>query len=324
MGKAAKCQNCGAKVDAAASDACAQCGMPLAQGKLFAPDALPKRRDPRAGERSDQATASVGVSRRPRTGMIVVLAFGAVAAGASAYFANARVGDEGLPERVLGVEGANDVGEVVEAHARATNSVVSVPAPEPEPEPTAEFTFHGTRSGYRDAFYVNGVIENTSPIEIAKPKLVIVMLDEGGNEVGTASGYALAESLMPQEKSYISAIVSKPPAHTDLRFEVVARKASYVPKLASGLMIKPNAPVRNGGLVEMSGVVENTGPDAAKFVNVRVLSMSEDDKLLGVSSTYAGSERLESGKSARFSLNVVSTTPPAARYEYHVQARVAD
>lgn len=257
--------------------------------------------------------------------MTALVAVAAVGVGVASYL-SARP-TEVAPSSDTPDDTSSEVAAVVDQAlivGRVSNAVVDIPAPEPEPPPTAEFTLHGTKEGYGDAFYVNGVIRNTSEVVVGKPKLVIVMLDEAGNEVGSQNGYALAETLAPDEESYISAIVSKPPKHASLRFEVEASKPFYVPKLAGGLVIKTNPPVTNGGIVEMSGSVENTGTDPARFVNVMVLAFDADRKLLGISSTYAGTEKLEPGQSARFSVNVIASTPPATRYTFQVEARVAD
>jgi hypothetical protein len=302
--------------------------MPNAEGKLFAHDALPKRRDSRVNPEQPIASAATAPGKsRSRARVTALFGVLVVGAGLAAYIAQSSRMPEVEPRdeaHDTAMDVASEAVPVPPREERVANAVVEIPAPEPEKLPTAEFTFHGKKSAYGDAFYVNGLIRNTSEVDIGKPKLVVVLLDDAGNEVGSHNGYALAETLAPGEESYISAIVSKPAKHASMRFEVEARKPYYVPKLAGGLVIKTNRPVANGGIIEMSGTVENTGKDPARFVNVRVLGFDAEQKLLGISSTYAGTEKLEPGQSARFSLNVIASTPSAARYTFQVEARVAE
>ncbi len=205
-------------------------------------------------------------------------------------------------------------------------SVAAIPKQAPPDVPaTARFDFHRKRVSTADAFYVLGEVENTSPFPISKPELVIIMVDEAGKEVGTDSGFALAEILEPGEKSYLSAVVTSPPEHQDLKFEMAPRKATYRPKLAQGLTINALEPQQtHAGMYRFSGSVKNGGETTAKFVNVRVLAFDAEDKLMGVYSTYAKTDGLAPGQRARFQATGVGLEPAPVRFEYQVSARVAD
>jgi hypothetical protein len=218
-----------------------------------------------------------------------------------------------------------EVAESVGKRSRETAEHSQAPraAEVPDAELSASFEFHNTRAGYKDSFYVLGEVQNTSPVEIRKPEIVIVLLDAGGKEVGRDNGFALAESLKPGEKSYVSAIVSDPPPHDRLQFEVIARKASFILPQARGLEVTANEPVAERGLIKFSGEVKNGGERAAKFVNVRALAFDATDRLMGVFSTYLKADGLAPGESATFSLNGVGLDPAPSRYEYMVRGRPA-
>lgn len=217
--------------------------------------------------------------------------------------------------------------------ARASSSpsptVVEVgPAPKPEPaEPaTAEFELHGTRSGHETSFYVLGYVTNTSPFPIRQPKLTVVLLDEDGREVGTKSGFAEDDVVEPGERTPASVLVKDPPPHASLTVEVAPRRADYIAAAVSGLEIEAGEPRRGslGSALEVSGRVIHSGTEAAKFIKVRVLGFDADGKLMGVYFTYADTDRLEPGASARFSTSSMFFDAEPARFELQVTGRAAD
>jgi hypothetical protein len=187
---------------------------------------------------------------------------------------------------------------------------------------SARFDFHRKRVTTSGTFYVLGEIENTSPVAIRKPELVIIMLDDNGERVGVDGGFALKELLDPAEKSYISAVVTSPPQHADTTYEVVARPATYRPKMSSNLAVTLDAPQRSSaGLYRFSGGVQNGGGEAARFVNVRILAFDAADRLLSVHSTYAKPPTIAPSKNAHFSLLAAGLDEKPARFEAQVTGR---
>lgn len=227
----------------------------------------------------------------------------------------------------LGASVADSLREAAERRAAkpgaapATSGTAAAAAEGDLGQPSASFTFHNTRPGYGSAFYVLGEVQNTSAVEIRKPEVIVIMLDAEGREVARDNGFALAETLLPNAKSYVSTIISDPPQHDKLAFEVVAHKATFVLPQSEGLEVKPNPPTHERSLVKFTGVVSNDGAALAKFVNVKALAFDAEDKLLGVYSTYVQADGLAAGESATFSFNGVGLTSPAARYEYQVSGR---
>jgi hypothetical protein len=187
--------------------------------------------------------------------------------------------------------------------------------------PSASFEFHRTAPAYGESFYVLGIVTNTSQIPIGKPELIVVFLDAHGNEVGTDHGYALADAMEPGNRSYLSAIVSNPPAHAKLRFEVVARKASYSLPPAEGLRVAAQVPRADGLLTRFWGQVHNDGPKPSSFTQVQVVSFDAEDKLLGIHFGYVQGEALAPGASARFDVSAVGVST-ATRHEYLVTGSV--
>lgn len=199
-------------------------------------------------------------------------------------------------------------------------------APEPEAPASASFEFHCNQSGYKTSFYALGVVTNTSPFIIDKPKVIAVLLDESGKELSTDFGYAERNVLGPGDSSPIKILIQDPPAHTSVSFEVVARKASYIPKLAEGLRVEPSEPrpAKYGdNRWDLEGKVFNEGTLGAKFVEIEIQALDKDGQLVGVGSTFADGEVLTAGGSARYSNNF-STAEAVDHFEFSVSGRIAD
>jgi hypothetical protein len=204
--------------------------------------------------------------------------------------------------------------------AAVADPVQPVPATEVA---TAQFEFHHTRPGYKESFYFLGEVENTSSFAISKPEVVVVLLDAEGKEQGTDHGYAVDDVLEPGQKSYVSAIVTDPPAHSSMRFEVVARPLTYRPKLAQKLRVDARRPRQNdAGIYEFWGSVHNDGSEPASFVNVRVLAFDAANKLLGIDSSYAKADVIQPGASARFEVSAVGFAETPTRFQFQVSGTV--
>jgi hypothetical protein len=210
-------------------------------------------------------------------------------------------------------------------------SVISTPAPieqEPVPEPpaTATFEFHRVQSAYQTSFYALGFVTNSSPFIIDKAKVIVVLLDAQGNEVGTDFGYGERDVLAPAERSPIKILVSEPPEHASIRYEVIAGKASYIPAQAAGLRIEPTSPrpaTYGENTWEFEGKVHNEGQQRAKFVSIEIQALDAEGKLVGLGTTYADGDVLAPGAVARYSTQI-TLADKADHFEFVVGSRVAD
>jgi hypothetical protein len=207
-----------------------------------------------------------------------------------------------------------------------SSPIVEIAAPEPPPPASATFEFQRTQTAYQTSFYSLGFVVNTSPFVIDKPKIIAVMLDAEGKEVGTDHGYAERDVLAPQERSPVKILVSDPPEHASIRYEVVVREASYIPAQAEGLRIEavPPRPAKYGdNNWECEGKVHNEGPHSAKFVSVEIQALDGEGKLVGLYTTYADVEVLAPGAAARYSVQVTVADKPD-HFEFAVGSRIAD
>jgi hypothetical protein len=212
--------------------------------------------------------------------------------------------------------------EVANAGLPSADRVAPAPAADQDAPLSATFEFHRTVPATGDGFYVLGLVTNSSAVPIAKPKVVIVFVDAAGVEVGTASGFAIDDQLAPGKSSYLSAIISDPPPHRELRFEVVPRRITLGPKQAAGLVVVAGEPRSDGSLIRRFwGTVKNAGADPASFVRVDVISFDVSDKLLGVHFNYAEGEVVPPGESVRFEVSAVIQGSPV-RFEYHATGMV--
>jgi hypothetical protein len=204
--------------------------------------------------------------------------------------------------------------------------VPEIPAPELEPPASASFEFHRTQSAYKTSFYALGFVTNTSPFVIDKPKVIAVLLDAQGNELGTEFGYAERDVLAPDERSPIKILLSEPPEHASIRYEIVASKASYIPPQVEGLRLEPMParPAQFGkDTWELEGKVHNEGTQSAKFVSVEIQALDVNGKLVGLGTTYADGDVLAPGGVARYSTQI-TLADKADHFEFVLGNRVAD
>jgi len=208
----------------------------------------------------------------------------------------------------------------------AKNDVVfGAPAPAtPELPASATFAEQSHISGYQSSFYVLGFVTNTSPFTVEKPKVTAVLLDKSGQELATRDGFAEGDALAPQAIAPVKLLVSDPPAHSRIKFEVVVRKASYIPEQARGLRLEVlEAPhVTFGTSWEVTGKVVNGGEQRARFVNVLVQAFDASNRLIGLDSTYADGEAIAAGAVARFRAMPLYDAPPH-HFKYTVSGQAA-
>jgi hypothetical protein len=223
-------------------------------------------------------------------------------------------------------ESAAAQSSTVQASPRSNSTSSAAPARPAAPEvpATATFELHGTRSGYQSSFYVLGFVTNTSAFAIRKPKLIVVLLDEQGNEVGTRDGFAEHEVLEPGERSPAKVLVKDPPAYASLTVEVVPYRSTSAARQVAGLEVEINEPQRvRPGTMSVTGRVHHRGTQAARFIRVSVLAFDDAGKLVGMDASYADAERLEPGSSARFSISTLMFDGEPTRFEARVFGRAA-
>lgn len=198
---------------------------------------------------------------------------------------------------------------------------------EPEVAPSATFEFHSKYSSSGTSYYVLGTVTNTSPFAIGQPKVNVVLLDAEGKEVGTDFGFAEADALDAGASAPIKILVSDPPEHTEIRYELVPKKPYYIPPKVAGLRVEPMPPkaARFGNnRFEIEGKVFNEGDQPAKFVEVLIKGVNAEGKIVAVDSTFADGEVLAPGSMARFKALSVATSGPVDHFEFSVDARPAD
>jgi hypothetical protein len=225
---------------------------------------------------------------------------------------------------MLSAEKSPDASPPAEPTTAATpGAVLGVPRPTP-PEVPASATFEPQSHipGYQSSFYVLGFVTNTSPFTIDKPKITAVLLDKAGKELATRDGFAESDALPSKAVAPVKILISDPPAHASIKFELVARKADYVPEQAAGLHLEVlEAPHQTfGSSWEVTGKVVNGGSQAARFVNIQVQAFDAANKLIGLDSTYVDGEVVAPGASGRFRAMPLYESPPH-HFKYTVSGR---
>jgi hypothetical protein len=225
---------------------------------------------------------------------------------------------------VLRSTNAADKGGGVAPPSTATSdALLGTPqAAAPEVPASATFEPQSHVSGYQSSFYVLGFVTNTSPFTIDKPKITAVLLDKSGKELATRDGFAESDALPPKAVAPVKILISDPPAHASLKFELVARKADYIPEQTAGLKLEVlEAPHQTfGSSWEVTGKVVNGGSQAARFVNIQVQAFDAANKLVGLDSTYVDGEVIAPGASGRFRAMPLYDSPPH-HFKYTVTGR---
>jgi hypothetical protein len=204
--------------------------------------------------------------------------------------------------------------------ARGGSASVSVAAPGPT---TATFELEHRRPSAGTSFYAIGWVTNTSAHAIDKPKVVVVLRDAAGKEVGTGFGFTEVDELAPGERVPISVLVQNPPAFATIDAEVHARPSSYARARVEGLRVEASAPKSDGFGTRVEGKVHHEGTAPARFVRIDVRAFDAQDKLLGLDTTYADAEVLAPGASARWQAFLLDYEAAAARFEFTVEAMPA-
>lgn len=214
--------------------------------------------------------------------------------------------------------------------AAPVSPTVSVEAPvpvvvAPEPPAAAHFELTHRRPSSGSTFYAVGYVTNDSPYPIDRPKVTAVMKDAAGTEVGTDFGYA-DEVLDANASEAMEILVMNPPVFATIEFEVVPRKATYIPAEVEGLRLEAGAatPAPFGKGHGVQGKVIHGGTVPARFIHVRAVAFDAANKLIGVDYTYADAEVLQPGATARFNLSIRDLGAEIGRWDFSVRARAAD
>ena len=224
-------------------------------------------------------------------------------------------------------------GRVEDAPAPAPSGAAPTPTPSPvsrdAPAPvplTATFEQHSVAPSAGESFYVLGVVTNTSSAPIGKVELHVILLDASGEEVFADHGYGADDLLAPGQSGPLAALVSDPPPHASFRTEVEVRAPTFVPQTAPNLTLKVLDPAPEySSSWRFSGSVTNDGAAPARFVEVRVTGWDAQDRLVGVTHTYAtGKEPLAPGATARYATSHSIWADTPTRFETTVTGRVAD
>lgn len=310
-----RCPACGAAdpspADAAGVHACVYCGSRYRMNLQGRATVLPGKAPP--GTNPGKLFGA----------FMVALVLGAAITGFLAF----RTEDEPeKPEVAFELDLESITGKEVEAPPQ-NEDVSLTPAeatPEPEPDATATFEEHH-RKNSGGALWIYGTTTNTSPFVVDKVEVIAVLKDAAGKELGTKSGFAARDALAPGATSPVTILLKDTPEFASLDWELDVDKASWVPKMVSGLRVEAGSPTKNSwGAWEVEGKVHNEGSQSAKFVKVEMSGWSAQDKLLGLGDAYTKGKVLKPGASARFKHVGVHFDVDPTRFELHVEGRVAD
>lgn len=179
----------------------------------------------------------------------------------------------------------------------------------------ARFAYHRTvRKLSSD--YVYGQVTNTGNVPIANPRITVVLYDEAGKEITSKSGFSHYDSLAPGQTAPVTVLLYRTPPYARLGFEVTARPKDGFLRGAKGLRVVQHQPrpADYGTGWRLSGKIENSGRDDARFVKVLGLGYDANDKLACTAFSYASKTQLSPGDSARYEFQLLCPRD-VARYE---------
>ncbi len=223
-----------------------------------------------------------------------------------------------------------DVAEVLGPEAVETERVAPKPMSQPLSDaakealapPSAEWRINGVDPGRDGTFWLLGHIENTSPYTLDHPKVVVVLLDEDGADVGTDFGYPTRTQLAPGEVSPARILVNTPPPHDSYRVELELKQASFLIEQVEGLRVEAMEPKHDPTWGwSFQGRVHHEGTVPAQFVKVEVQILDSEGGLVGLGTTYAGGDLMLPGSSAVFQTTHVDTIGEPASFSYTVSGR---
>lgn len=295
--EALRCPTCGAadhsRTDAAGINTCAYCGV-----RYRITGGVAARLDGRV------------VSQRAVPVLPIAIAAGVIAiVGAGIVFTLVQRGATSPPPGDPGAASSPTI--TVVSPASGGDAAEAVPL-------SASFVMEHRRPSNAPTFYAIGWVTNTSEVAIDRPKVVAVLHDAAGAEVGTAFGFAEGDTIAPGGRAPASILVMNPPPFATITFEIRPTRATYFPPQVEGLRLEHGAAQNDGYSDRITGKVFHDGSEPARFVRVEALSYAADDSLVSVDYTFADGESLAPGDSARFQINLARTDVPAARHELTV------
>ncbi|NVB42407.1 hypothetical protein G6O69_31580 [Pseudenhygromyxa sp. WMMC2535] len=190
--------------------------------------------------------------------------------------------------------------------------------------PAGTYTFQSRIKGYKKTFWAVGYVENTSGVYLTDPKVTAVLLDDGGAEVGTFSGYSMIDQVAPGVRAPVTILISDPPAHASIRYEYEAERAEYLTEQVKGLRVEALTPKRKRYGWKIEGKVISEAEVPAKFVKVVIQAFDAEGTLLGAQAAYADGDTLSPGGSARWQTLSMEIASKPDHFEYWVSGRVAN
>lgn len=183
---------------------------------------------------------------------------------------------------------------------------------------SAEVTDLTARPDSIGNIYFVGIYRNTGEAVIDRPRVELTLLDSKDNKVAVATGHTSRAFLLPGEETPVKILVSRAPEYSSFKTRVEP-KAPHYPRRRlklgfDGVQIYPG----RYGRYHIKGTVTNRDKKDARFVQIIVLVLDADKKILGTTSGYLGQRRLAAGESAPFDLDLhqVDQVPASFRLDY--------
>ncbi len=165
-------------------------------------------------------------------------------------------------------------------------------------------------------FFV-GEIHNTGSRPIAKPEVIISLLDENGKRLLFESGYPVFDVIPANSSVPVVVLVSDPPP-TWRSFEVfIQAQAATGGEFMSYTTFVPSAVEMSRdelGYYVITGDVTNTGKSKAEYVQVIASLYDEEGKIVGAASAYIAQTRLDPQGLSSFNVRIMNASAPPVAY----------
>lgn len=160
------------------------------------------------------------------------------------------------------------------------------------------------------AFYVLGEVENQSEIVVGKVRINMEILDAEGQVLGVDFGFTDLNSITPGQRMPFKVLVpdfeTTPAFTTATSYNLMLDPNDFVWRVASLQIITSTISIDSRGEATVTGKVENTGQQTARFVGISGAFYNAAGAVIGVNNTFTIEDTLAPGEIGNFELRLFS------------------
>ncbi|NOZ71165.1 MAG: LysM peptidoglycan-binding domain-containing protein [Chloroflexi bacterium] len=194
------------------------------------------------------------------------------------------------------------------------------PVPTPMPVSLGSINFGHDPTG---DLWAMGMVTNPGDTPLEGVSVRLVLVDEAGTDLATASAFILDDILLPGERSAFGIrFRSPPPAFSNYMAEVLTAYPAHQESYYLDLVTEDVKSEGEGYHTQLlSGYVRNLGPEDATHITVSAVLLDALDNVLGFRRTTPPQSLLPPGGRIPFQLEIIPLGGPVDHVEFHVLGR---